>query len=266
MLVLLFSCKKDNDESNNPKIDPQGSVSFCELADEYYISPFDSSKVVYASFKYQLGRLVQIDRSLLQMGASADSLINIIWKNDKAVTAIEPLNIIDTLGIGDTLEKYIYDDKDRLIEVYFYFNGQIFRHDQFTYNENGLDRYISSSNGYKGEYDVILENGLIAELILIEENGTPVDSNYYREQMKYDENLNPLYKVIDGSFSRFDYFNKHNMTEFKVIQNGIPQSAQGAEYVYDYNSFDYPIKTSVIWAAGGGYSTYKSYNCAVSTN
>ena len=252
MLVLLFSCKKDNDD--NPKTEPTNGASFCEMAESYLLL-IDSSKQILESYEYQSGRLVEIDGSNSQSG---DTVTVIYWDNSKPLYALASRDGV----VIDTLEKYYYDNKDRLIEVKG--KGSI---SQLEYDENGLSKYTGIYTTHSTEFAITLKDGLIEKTMVLNVNGSPVDSNYQKEYFFYDDKFNPTYKTMVGQFNLFSYFNRNNTVRTDLYRNGVFQRIPSFEYVYEYNSFNYPVKvTSFSQTGGSGITSYKSYNCAVSTN
>lgn len=256
LLLSLFACKKESNESPIGEKNSSMPETNCYMAEDYYLSDVDSSNQVFRKYFYESDRLVKITYPQVQSGASnPDSTIFVYGSNNKMV-----YSMISISGVLDTLEKYSYDNEQRLIEVSFFSNGISNRREKMVYENGSLATLIYESPAFTEEYEVKTENGLIKEIILSSRNEIEFDSSYLRQEMIYDNEANPFYETHIGYFNRLKYFNENNLLQYRLIRNGKLDQTQSVDYSYSYNKFGYPVETTFN-ASIGTYTTYSDFDC-----
>jgi len=260
LLLFFIACEKENEVQEEIQA-PNESKAICLLNQEYYLSSSDTStKVVLASYVYDDNGLIMIDQTLSQGGdPMPDTATLIVWENGHPAYSLKTEN-----GQSDTLEKYTYDAEGRLSEINYFVYGHPLYMEKMIYRENELIGYTWEEGAKLFEYEVKSRDGLIREIILKSSNGNPVDSNFYRQIIYYDDKNNPLYKTHTGNFNYLEYFNNRNVTQLIAYQDGAIKTSRSYEISYEYDDFGNPIKA--LSQTANSTATYSSYDCAFGIN
>jgi len=259
LFLFLIACEKEDDTiPTNDDLVSDIPAKECLAVEEYLLSDLDSSKEVYQKYFYDADRLVKVTYPLAQSVGSSAAVDSTLFFYDSNYNPAYSMNA--SAGVLDTVEKYQYDEEERLVEVAFYANGNPYAWERIFYEGLTPSKIIYESNPFIYEYEVRIENGSITELIQLSRNGNPVDSNYLRQRMAYDNQTNPRQKLHTGSYNRLQHFNKNNLTKYRLLRNGVVDQTQSIDYSYEYDRLGNPIRSIRIFS-GDSSITYTSYTC-----
>jgi hypothetical protein len=147
--------------------------------------------------------------------------------------------------------EFEYDNSSRLIKKSYYFinngNPQLTSYQTYDYENDKIVRYsIFNPQGKLNQYHDLIydERGNIIRDDQYSNNS--VLKLVYSLTCEFDNKNNP-YLVFAGEGRPGKYTNRNNIIkESYVYNNGIPGSETTTEYLYEYNSLDYPVRINKL--------------------